>query len=1188
MSDAIQPEAAKLKHSRRGKWRRRVFRATLIVGLLVLLFHQPILTAVLRQAAIRLAARDNVALNLEISGSVWTNLTLKNVRALPTGTSPVESITIERLRVKYNLITLFRSGPENFLTSYHLRNANLVLDPVRGNEDQKQKLARVLRDILQQPAMYSDRAQVENFNLTFRATEGTYICKGVEALLDPTKQGYIRVAELTIPNIGSWRDLHTTTSYINRHLILRDFNLGDEVRVARFELDASLRVQGVVYLSFEGTVLGGDVGIFLWQRDIAPGVVKAQLTANVSNLPLDALRKYGGWRMPISGNLAHGRLQISGDPLAPVGWTGQVTAELEQGAIGGFAIGEASAKLTLASGVARLDSLQLSTGENRLTFQAERALPATYDKLHFTNAEATFTVDAPQLSCLHAAFTGGRVKGAGSVALDGKEIAIKGNVTASDIKGKDFGLEQGGSAFNFTHSLQAKAFDGPWYTGFTGQAKVEASGLRFREFAARHLLLDAPVTGETARIAEFALDLNGKDKLSGKVNVTLREPFAYEGNLAGSVQDLSIFQPFVETPLGGALEIDWHGTGEIQLLRHTGEGRLALKNGRLGMLTEVEGELAGVYSPESIDITTLRVRSDQGALQAGVRLRDQRLHVEKLRLTAGTTGIITGAFSLPLDLRTPTRPETVFPPSGPLQGALVLDEIDLAKVFPAARPGLGIHGLVNGSLTLGGTFAAPDLVAKVQARNLQHDTAAKLTPATGDATLLFQKGRLALSGTLAQPGLNTLLFKGAMPLDLQKTFVERQLAPTTPITFSVKLPPSPASIFSPFIPGVRFLDGRLSVDASATGTLANPVFNGGIALDLPAIRFKDADLPGVNHFQGDLRFSGTQLTFQRFTGDTAGGPFSVTGKIRLDQITNPLLDLRVQSEGTLLVRNDTLTLRMNSDLRITGPVNTAHVAGKLGLTKSRFFRDIEILPIGLPGRPAPKPSQASFVLSTDTAPFCNWTLDVAIKTDEPFTVRGNLANGSLIADLYLGGSGLAPTLDGVAHIDNFVASLPFSRLAIDHGALYFSGNATLNPTLDIHGSSRIRDYNVNVYLYGSVNEPQTLFTSEPALPQEEIIALLATGATTRDFAQNNQVLAGRAAVLLFQDLYHKAFPRRAQPTGAQNPMDRFSLDVGAVDPRSGRQELMGKLKLSNEYEVGAGVDMQGDVRMQLRYLLRFR
>ena len=1181
MPEATPPDAIPPTAPARGKKRRRVLRLFFLLLALLALVHQPLLTAGLRRVAIHLAARQNVQLSLDVGGSVWTHLTLKNIRAVSTGSSPVDLITIDRLRVEYNLLTLLRQGPSHCLTFYNLRNANLALDPVKGNEDQKQKLAHVLRDILQQPAMYSDRAQIENFNLTLRTSEGTYYWKDIHALLDPVQPGYIRVGELTLPKLGSWHNLHTTATYVNRHLVMRNFSLGDEVRVARLELDSSQREKGIRYLSFEGTVLGGDLGLFLWQRESAPGHVQAQITAFLSNMPLSVVRQYFGWKTPAAGNLKEAWIQLSGDPLAPAGWQGQVNAQVENGTVGGVAIGEASGKLSVGEGVARLDKLQFSTGKNRLVFQAERRLPETFDQFKFTSLETTFTLDAPELSSLHPSLTGGTVQGKGRLVLEPQKIAVEGNLTAAGVKAKEFGMGEGRVEFQASHGWGRNAPG-------TGHARVEASDLRFREFAARHLALDLPVTGDTARIASFALDLNGRDKLDGAASIALREPFAYEAHLAGSVADCAIFQPFLATPLSGALEINWHGTGEIQRLRHSGEGRVALQHGRVGELTGVDGELAGVYSPESIDITALRVRADQGSLEAGVRLRDQRLQVDGLRLAVAKGGVVTGSLGLPLDLRTLTRRETIFPASGALEGKLVLEQIDLAKALPASRPALAVNGLVNASLTAGGTLAAPEITATVAARNLQSGAAPKFNPGSGDATLLFRNDQLVLSGTLAQPGLSTLVFKGGMPLVLHKLLSERRIDPATPIAFSVKLPPSSAGLFAPLVPGVRLLEGRLSIDASATGTLDKPLLNGGVALDLAAIRFRDANLPGINHFLGDLRFSGSELTFHRFTGDMAGGPFSMTGRLRLDHLTDPLLDLRLQSQGTLLARNDTLTLRADADLRLSGPVNKAALSGKIGVTKSRFFREIEILPIGLPGRPAPKPSRGWFSLSADTPPFRNWSYDVAIQTDDPFIVKGNLANGSIEGRLHLGGTGLAPTLEGTAHIENFVASLPFSQLTVDHGSLYFSGNAPLNPQLDVHGSSRIRDYNVNVYLYGTASEPQTLFTSEPSLPQEEVIALLATGATTREFAQNNQALAGRAAVLLFQDISRKVFPKRAPSSNSSNPMDRFSLDVGGVDPRTGRQELMGKFKLANEFQLGAGVNMQGDMRMQLQYLLRFR
>ena len=1184
MSQATEPEAVPTPPSRRGKVRQAIFRGTLLLLAGVILFHQPLLTAVLRQVAIRLAARENVRLEVDVGGSVWTRLTLKNLRATPTGSSPIDSITIEELQVEYSLPTLLRRGWRDFLTGYHLHNANLSLDAVRSNEEQKHKLAQVLHDILQQPAMYSDRAQVENFNLTLRTPEGVYRWHGVEAWLDPVKPGFVRIAAMEIPRYGSWHDLHANATYFNRHLVMRDFNLGEQAQVARLELDASMRSKGIVYLSFEGRVLGGDLGLFLWQRERAGGESEAQLTASLSGLSLETLGRFIGQEAHVSGNITRAWVQLAGDPRHPAHWEGQSTILFEKVVWSGFTVDEVAGKASLARGVARIDAFQLSTGANRLNFTGELPLPHNFDRSHLPAMEAAFTLDAPELPRLHAALTGGEVKGEGRVSLQQENIALEGRLNASGVRGRDFGVEQCSGKIQISHPLRAPLSD------VAGLASLEARTLHFREFAARTLSFDLPITGGTVRIDQLALDLNDQDQVNGQASLSLQKPFTYEARLDGSVQNLALFQPFVAAPLAGSLQIHWHGTGEIDRMRHTGEGQVALQHGRIGMLTGVEGELAGVYSPESIDINQLRLVSDQGTFQAGVRLRDQRLRIEGLRLTAGQHGVVTGNLTLPLDLRTPTRPETVFPASGALQGELTLAQIDLAQALPSTpRPGLALSGTIDGSLTAGGTVASPEFTVNMQARNLQSPSAAQLAPASGNATLLLRQNRLALTGTLAQPGLSPLLFKGGMPLELRGALAQRRIDPATPFTLSVKLPPSPAGIFAPLIPGVRFLEGRLSIDASASGALEKPVFNGGIALDLPAIRFQSADLPGVNHFLGDLRFSGTELTFRRFSGDMAGGPFSVTGLIRLDPLADPMLDLRLQSQGTLLARNDTLTLRADSDLRIQGPFNSAQVSGKVGINKSRFFREVEILPLGLPGRPAPKLARGEFQLSTNTRPFSLWSFDVAIRTAEPFVVKGNLANGNIQGNLHLGGTGLAPTLEGTAHIENFVASLPFSRLTIDHGALYFSGNQPLNPSLDIRGSSRIRDYNVNVYLFGTASEPQTLFTSEPALPQEEIMTLLATGATTRDFSQNNQAAAGRAAVLLFQDLYHKLRPSRPSlADNTHNPMDRFALDVGSVDPRTGKQELMGKLKLSNQYEVSAGVDMQGDVRMQLRYLLRFK
>src|SRR5207244_8943640 len=148
-----------------------------------------------------------------------------------------------------------------------------------------------------------------------------------------------------------------------------------------------------------------------------------------------------------------------------------------------------------------------------------------------------------------------------------------------------------------------------------------------------------------------------------------------------------------------------------------------------------------------------------------------------------------------------------------------------------------------------------------------------------------------------------------------------------------------------------------------------------------------------------------------------------------------------------------------------------------------------------------------------------------IRTRDPVVIRGNLATGGAIADLKLTGTGVRPELQGTVRLENVEATLPFSRLQVSHGFLYFDPSDSMNPRIDLQGTSVIRDYTVRVYVYGTVREPQAIFTSAPPLAQEESISLVATGATREELSGNSNVLAGRAAMLLVQHIHRKIFKK---------------------------------------------------------------
>ena len=217
--------------------------------LVVAIFHRPLFDAGVRLALIEVAARNNLKLDIHLSGSIFTNLTIQGIHAVPTGSAPnaVRKIDIERVRLDYSIPMLIRHGVGEFLRSYEVLNADLefVALPSKNETEKQQKvsLAQDLNNLLGQPAAYADRVHIENFNITVRAENNVTVVRGFHLLLDPQAVGYLRVARLQIPGVPVWENLSAETSYAERNFFIKHLVLAPELVLEEVNFDASQRAQ---------------------------------------------------------------------------------------------------------------------------------------------------------------------------------------------------------------------------------------------------------------------------------------------------------------------------------------------------------------------------------------------------------------------------------------------------------------------------------------------------------------------------------------------------------------------------------------------------------------------------------------------------------------------------------------------------------------------------------------------------------------------------------------------------------------------------------------------------------------------------------------------------------------------------------------------------------------------------------
>ncbi|HZS17051.1 MAG TPA: translocation/assembly module TamB domain-containing protein [Candidatus Udaeobacter sp.] len=724
-----------------------------------------------------------------------------------------------------------------------------------------------------------------------------------------------------------------------------------------------------------------------------------------------------------------------------------------------------------------------------------------------------------------------------------------------------------------------------------GQFSISGSNLKTRDLVFQQLNSQGSISNSIVYLNDCRATLNNADFAYAAGTLNLRRPYHYNGKLSARVADLSTLRPLLrsfgnQSELGGALNLDWEGSGDSQISRSSGSLKFALEKGRYGNAQSLRANIDASYSPDGLEVPIIFFASGNTDFQAVAQTKGDTLEITKIQLDQGPARFASGYVSFPLVWRN-LGTNAMIPPSGKVLATVQSENLDLKKLFTDLGIKAGTSGILNARLDADGTIGDLNASLKVQMRDLRNDRWPKMDPATFEINAQAVHQRLTVLGKLQQPRIQPLELNADMPFNIPQIVRSGKFPDDTPITAKARLPRSSVNFVRQFVPALEQLDGNLGLDVDVRGTIAKPVFNGAGDVTINVARFTNATLPALTNFSARLIFAQNALSLERFGGDLAGGPFTMNGSVTFPKLTEPTLDLHLKANSVLVARNDTLTARADADIKITGPFATATVSGNVAMTNSHILKNIDLIPIGLPGRPAPEPPSERPEFSFPDPPLRDWKFDIAIKTKDPVLIRGNLATGGAVADLQLGGTGLHPALQGTVRLENVEATLPFSRLDVSNGFLYFDPSDSMNPRLELHGTSVIRDYTVRVYVYGTMLSPEAIFTSEPPLPQEEIISLIATGATRQELSGRGNVLAGRAAMLLVQQLYRKIF-KKGEPTDSNEFFNRLDLDVGAVNPRTGRQEVTARFKINDQFVLVGDVGVGGDYRGMLKYLIRFR
>jgi TamB, inner membrane protein subunit of TAM complex len=649
--------------------------------------------------------------------------------------------------------------------------------------------------------------------------------------------------------------------------------------------------------------------------------------------------------------------------------------------------------------------------------------------------------------------------------------------------------------------------------------------------------------------------------------------------------------------LGGIVNLagKCSGSGEVMTGKHRGELAFTEATWTRASAPPVSASGSVTYDwPDRFETKSLQLRSKEQTIALDATLSDGIVVLKNFLWTDGREEIAEGSASLPVPKDFTKWREMLATDTRPLAVSIRSRQLSLGLLKPWLPAADQLDPRSSGQLQLkvSGTFAAPVIDAKLEAKDLRSPAKPALPPADLRVTLAAADGKMVVDATATAPDFPAAVMKANLPFRPADWAKNPELLADEPLTARLDLPRLDLSRFTTLIPAARQLSGILSGNVVASGKISRPELKGEINLTGGGFRFKNERLPVVENLTASVGLALDKLTLKSLKTTVAGGSMTGDGSLAINSGKLGNLDFKLRGDHLPVLRNDLLILRTNVDLRLQGPWEKAAISGTVSAVDSIFYRDIELLPIGTPfstptatALPKIDPPQRQGAAMPE--PFRNWSLAVTARTQDPFLIRGNLATGEINGSVRLGGTLGNPLPDGSMKLTNFRATLPFSTLAVRSGTLSFTPATGFDPILEIRGTAEPRPYQITVYAYGRLSNPQLVLTSNPPLPDNEIMTLLATGTTTSGL-ENPQAASSRALQLLAEELRRGRFGVGKQLRPLLRLLDNVDFSLAEADPYSSESFSTATLAITDRWFLSAGMGAEGDSRVMAIWRLSFR
>mgnify|MGYP001564565896 FL=1 len=276
-----------------------------------------------------------------------------------------------------------------------------------------------------------------------------------------------------------------------------------------------------------------------------------------------------------------------------------------------------------------------------------------------------------------------------------------------------------------------------------------------------------------------------------------------------------------------------------------------------------------------------------------------------------------------------------------------------------------------------------------------------------------------------------------------------------------------------------------------------------------------------------------EIMLDQFEGSIGGGTVKGSGRIDLSGFRFGRFGMNFTVSNAAFNFPEGFSSTIDANIFLQGDAKERLAKGDILIKKGEYKKRVDWKSALLEFQKVRQPSGERMPIFGDT------NLNIRVEGKENVWINNNTAKLPLEIDIILKGTINRPIIVGRVEAIDGEIYFRKNRFKVISGRVDFTDPERINPVFDIQALSKVRNYQINLNLTGTLERFNLTLVSDPPLNETDILALLTVGKTTEELAGAEQAVGTTEAASFATGQVQDVIEERLQEAMG---FERFQVD----------------------------------------------